>query len=1108
MTQGKVRIEMELDGDKFTVQANRIEAALSKMEATSARTSVGVDRIQKRVTSAGQTLKDFTLTLSMASGAINNLHNITSRWMVSIIQTNAEIERMTFLMKGMSSAATETEKMKDAEKNVAWIFDFAKNAPFSMKELTDSFVKFKSVGLEPLNGSMRALVDAVAAFGGNDQILHRASVAIQQMAGKGVISMEELRQQLGEAVPNAINLMARSMGKSYGQLVEDITKGTVDAKNALENMFAEFDRVYGGSAQRMMLTFTGSLARLKTEWMEFQLEIGKAGFFDEAKKSLLELIHLMNSPMSVAFAEDLGKGLNSLLVWVKEAITWMITWRHTIIDIAMVLGTFWAVVKMHTLIDGLVRSLFAANGQLAMFKTSLVTAGAGLMAFTRSFLGATTAASASAIALTGVGSALKFVGIQAWNLLPIIGSAIAVVWTLIEVFGIFGSKSKEAFEEAKKGMSAFLDAKQLAQAKEQLQDYKKELDEINRRLDTKITPKWMTKTRAPLEARKAELEESIRAATKGIEDFTRKSLDDAARKSGEVLSYGITKQLAGIQDEFNKESIKVTDVYKDLQKKTKGDEEKYRADLAAIRDKYYADSEIALRDSIEKMEQGLREATASNDTGKIGGYTEAIRRLREQLVQLYTLPRGSGEMKNVDSSKEKVDKYTTTLRALQIQYEKLTAKLNDYGVKEAEVREKIEQGQFTGKSQQELDLLIATAKKIDDKNAALKLQKEELDRIAEAMKGINTAYQKELDMGEQLAAELMDKNMASTTKQQRRFAAEQRRRLSEIPTDASGYSEAEREASAAIAENAKNETRTYIMGLREKTQANQMYAMNHKEALEAQYRYEVNTAQREAELWRLTGDERKRNEEELNAYLASLSAKHRKEMEGPIESLARKWKDSSQQMQEAGARWLESWTDAMVEFAATGKINFTAMTVSILKDILRIQIQASMAKSALGSGGWMSGILGIIGSMFGSSGGYDPSAYPGSSGGMTQVDVFHKGGIAGRDSGPSMKVLNSLFAGAPKFHTGGMPGLKSDEMPAILRKGEGVFTKEQMKALGGGQGEAPKITINMINQTGTPAQGQQGDIRFDGEKWVLDIIMKNVSRPGEFREGMKMGMAQ
>jgi phage tail tape-measure protein len=56
----------------------------------------------------------------------------------------------------------------------------------------------KATAIDPMKGSLDALVDGIAAVGGTDEQLGRAALAISQMSGKGVIQMEELRQQLGD----------------------------------------------------------------------------------------------------------------------------------------------------------------------------------------------------------------------------------------------------------------------------------------------------------------------------------------------------------------------------------------------------------------------------------------------------------------------------------------------------------------------------------------------------------------------------------------------------------------------------------------------------------------------------------------------------------------------------------------------------------------------------------------------------------------------------------------------------------------------------------------------------------------------------------------------
>lgn len=76
--------------------------------------------------------------------------------------------------------------------------------------------------------------------------------------------------------------------------------------------------------------------------------------------------------------------------------------------------------------------------------------------------------------------------------------------------------------------------------------------------------------------------------------------------------------------------------------------------------------------------------------------------------------------------------------------------------------------------------------------------------------------------------------------------------------------------------------------------------------------------------------------------------------------------------------------------------------------------------------------------------------------GGSATAVMHSGGIVGGSGGRSRQASPGLFAGAPRFHSGGFPGLKSTEIPTILEKGEEVLSKNDPRNAmnGGGRNEA------------------------------------------------------
>jgi hypothetical protein len=63
-------------------------------------------------------------------------------------------------------------------------------------------------------------------------------------------------------------------------------------------------------------------------------------------------------------------------------------------------------------------------------------------------------------------------------------------------------------------------------------------------------------------------------------------------------------------------------------------------------------------------------------------------------------------------------------------------------------------------------------------------------------------------------------------------------------------------------------------------------------------------------------------------------------------------------------------------------------------------------------------------------------------GGLIIPGILHSGGVAGKDGyGHGRAVSPSVFANAPRYHSGGIAGLRPGEVPAILQRGEVVLPK-------------------------------------------------------------------
>lgn len=131
----------------------------------------------------------------------------------------------------------------------------------------------------------------------------------------------------------------------------------------------------------------------------------------------------------------------------------------------------------------------------------------------------------------------------------------------------------------------------------------------------------------------------------------------------------------------------------------------------------------------------------------------------------------------------------------------------------------------------------------------------------------------------------------------------------------------------------------------------------------------------------------------------------------------------------SGFRSAES---ALRTFVETGKADFGSLVRSILADLAILVARRNIL-------GPLANALNVA---------LGGAAAPG----VGPVRLFHSGGRVG-DPGPMRDVSPLAFVGAQRMHSGGLAGmgLRPDEVPAILQRGERVLSRAQVAAGGGGQ---------------------------------------------------------
>lgn len=361
MSDEEIVVKLSLDDRGYKVAVVSAGSVMKEFKRSLDSTATSIKKVEEHQFSLGRKFHNLVMTMGALRFVAMDINDIFLRLPMAILKTAGELERMQVLMKGLSKELTDAGRAAEGLRDFQFVTNMAKNAPFEIGALSDSFVKLKVAGIDPTNGSMKALVDSVARFGGTGESLKRASVAIQQMAGKGVVSMEELRQQLGEAVPTAMRDMADGMGVSMQELAKIVQTGTLSAGPAIAKMLLQMKINNEGAAAEMMNTWVGTTARFKTEMQLAAKSIADAGFAEEAKKVVRELTEALQSPEFARFGADSGKALGDLVRGLTDVTKMLISYRGEI----ELLVKAWLVYKGLNLVAG-VAEFLKGQGQKAI----------------------------------------------------------------------------------------------------------------------------------------------------------------------------------------------------------------------------------------------------------------------------------------------------------------------------------------------------------------------------------------------------------------------------------------------------------------------------------------------------------------------------------------------------------------------------------------------------------------------------------------------------------------------------------------------------------------------------------------------------------------------
>lgn len=233
-------------------------------------------------------------------------------------------------------------------------------------------------------------------------------VALTQIVSKGAVQMEELRQQLGDRLPGALQIMADGLNVTTGELIKMLEQGQV-TEEALISFGDELEKRFGGGLSEALNSLTVALGRLGNAAFQALLKFGEAGFIESFTDLAGTLTEVLNSADFEAFAARVSRALSVVVDFlgflatnfqaVVVSLTALIAFKLTPLLLALG-GTFTTLTSTVTTTTG---SFLALQTRAAAMGVTVTRTQVAVRGLTRAFRGLA--------ATTGVG--LIFVGISA-----------------------------------------------------------------------------------------------------------------------------------------------------------------------------------------------------------------------------------------------------------------------------------------------------------------------------------------------------------------------------------------------------------------------------------------------------------------------------------------------------------------------------------------------------------------------------------------------------------------------------------------------------------------------------------------------------------------------
>lgn len=283
----------------------------------SVRLELLADKFKQRADEAVASLRGIQFQALAMVGALGAGVTSISSFISSLVNTAREAGRARVVLRNISTDAREYSR------SLKYLAELTDKYGTDLIGTTEAFAKFKAsaaavgVSIAEQERIFSNVGKAIASFGISGSEASLTLLGITQMMSKGKVSSEELRRQLGERMPVAMQAMAKAAGVSMSKLDKLLKEGKLYSAEIMGKFSDELAKLSGDTSTDNL---ESSLGRLKNSFTSLADSLHVYDNFKALVEKVKDLLDYLRTHLSNLYIW--AGGLLGARLWGKFSATW------------------------------------------------------------------------------------------------------------------------------------------------------------------------------------------------------------------------------------------------------------------------------------------------------------------------------------------------------------------------------------------------------------------------------------------------------------------------------------------------------------------------------------------------------------------------------------------------------------------------------------------------------------------------------------------------------------------------------------------------------------------------------------------------------------------